>query len=267
MKLDDDENNFIMKIHDPYLGKFPMPIHYCTDKRFQELPVQVAFNLACLLTGKRIAFQVDFEDIYEEDHSNLCSVIQKIVKEIAPSLSPLEEFKFSTLGYKRYRWSVFWCKSALKTSPYQKAAQSLKLIEFEPLPIMTFESNIGLNDAERKVHRHEKKRMKEYYADIYKLCGIMLDIRCSYKDFIGKKASLRVLFEVSSNLRSGMEPFKAQMCSDSKLLSKMYDELVQYTEVSKKMNLFIKMTVLPMQNLEGDDIPLFAEPEDFARPI
>ena len=48
------------------------------------LPPQVAFNLACILTKKRSAFQIDYEDREPNEHSALVKQIKKAANAIKP---------------------------------------------------------------------------------------------------------------------------------------------------------------------------------------
>lgn len=241
--------------------KTPVKIFYDRDENewqfpnkeaLLSLPPQVAFNLACILTKKRRAFQIDYNDREPDEHSALVQEIKKAAKAIKPELQ-IETYDFSALGRGNNRslWTIFWIPSLL-TQKYIDYAKKLKRIEHMPLPVLSFDPDFEeIDDDQLDILIKEEDELKEREKLVYTLIGKMLDINCPVQYFLRRGPdSVRVVFYVRSefNVHERYE-FKAQMCIHDLMysnLSPFYTELYSFSTLAQTLNMIVSMEILPL---------------------
>lgn len=218
------------------------------------LPPQIAFNLACILTKKRRAFQLDSDDTEDngDSHSVLVEKIKQAAKAIKPELA-IETFNFSALGRgtSRSLWTIFWIPSLL-SQKYIKYAVKLKQVENMPLPVLSFDADFeDITDEQLDTLMREEDELEEREILVYTLIGKMLDIKCPVQYFLSRGPdSIRVIFYVRTlfNVHERHE-FKAQMCVHEILysnLSQFYTELLSFTKLGQSLDMIVSMEFLPL---------------------
>ena len=226
-------------------------------RALDDLPPQVAFNLACILTKRRRAFQLDYIDAdHKEQHSSLVEKIKKAVKAMKPELV-IETFDFSALGRGTSRrfWTIFWIPSLLPNR-YIEYATKLKQVGNMDLPVLSFDDDFEeINDDQLQILIKEQNDLEKREVLVYTLIGKMLDIICPVQYFLrrrGDEDTVRVIFYVRNLLNIDVDErheFKAQMCVqklDLTSLSQFYTELLSFTKLAQALDMVVSMEFLPL---------------------
>ena len=213
----------------------PLNIKLLNKRQTYKLDPGVKFNLALLLKGYRLAFQID-EDIvkYDENKPNTAwKSIRKqkhAVNEAVQRVYGTTEFiEFIPLHFKRtnrnkirsFRCLVYCNRGRMTNLSYL-------LNDIQQLRVIASKQKFDI------LSEDEELRMSD-------LIGTLLELKCTHEDYIQYKQgkpSFRVTFEiVTKKYDEGV--FMAQMCTKSEKLMELMNEIQMYVSVAQELDMQI----------------------------
>lgn len=227
---------------------FPIDPKTIEPKLFTSLPMQVALNLALLLTGRRDAFQLDIEDIADDGQDRLISTVQQVVHTVAPHCHPLVVYKNSKDRVERSFWSILWVDHHRFGRERTFVESATNLLQFRDMDVV---------EATRRSSRTRSAMTADDVRYLkYELIGRMLGLNCSPRAFVSHKTHrYRIMIVTMKHPNDFPRTVKAQMCLSQpdilESLTRLKWDLDAFKPVATQLGLFVQGKVYPSQNLQN----------------